>query len=207
MGTPKVMVANLPISVMDGQPQAGAFSGELRKLAIAAVVAGARGRFVRGLAGRGVGTRVIEDKAGGLALERVNALGGFRGLGVSRAGTVQPWGRCFRDPAAVSTLMGYLVRGVRASEREARRDFLMARARAIQHLGPEERASTLAALQSLQDRVRAHHNQAFNTRLHWAVSQATDCANHRTCKQYRKRLGLPVLPRTPPPPQVPAGPP
>merc|ERR1712074_200784 len=93
-------------------------------------------------------TRGIEDKVGGLALERVNALGGFRGLGASRAGTVQPWGRCFRDPAAVATLMGYLVRSVRVSERESRRDFQMARARAIHHLGPEGRVSFLAALQS-----------------------------------------------------------
>ena len=93
LGTPYVMTATLPnTSSSDGQPQAGAINGDLRKLAIAAVVTGARGRFVRGLAGRGVGTRVIEDKAGSLALERINALGGFWGLGVSRAGTVRPWG-------------------------------------------------------------------------------------------------------------------
>ena len=89
--------------------------------------------------------------------------------------------------------MGLLVCGVRASEKAARQDYLMARVRAIQHLGPEERVSTLTALQSLQDKVRAHHNQSYTTWLHWAVSQATDCANHRPCKQYCKRLGLPVL--------------
>ena len=63
--------------IIDSLLKAGG-SRELGEQAKSSVTAASKERFLRTLIQKGVGTRVIEDKAGGLVLEAINARGGLR---------------------------------------------------------------------------------------------------------------------------------
>ena len=178
----------------DGQTEAGRFC-DLERLAVAAVAAGARERFVRELVKRGVGTRVMEDKAGGLSLEHVNAACGFRGMRATGVRCLQTRNRCYRDPVSVVTLVKLLHRRVRAEEKRARQDFLGARARALKSLGPAASGKLLSGIQSARTKAKTERDKHYNQRLQWAVQQAADCQTHRVCSEYRRREGIPGLRR------------
>ena len=129
---------------------------ELREIAVISATATAKERFIRGLLRKGIGTRVIEDKAGGMAIEGINARGGYQSLDATRAGHLGGSGRCYRDGRVVRELMEGVHRGVRDWEGKARKRYLAARARALLDVPTEWGKTRLnQALQSLKAILRA----------------------------------------------------
>ena len=149
----------------DCQTTAGGIQRELRELAIEEVTAGARERFVRGLLRRKIGTRVIEDKAGGMVLEGLNARGGFHSMDATRSRHMTGAGRCYRDPGVVADLMGILHRGVRDLEKVARAKYLTARSNVLQEAATRtERDAINQRLQKLRAAVKLEAEKDYGGR-------------------------------------------
>ena len=68
---------------------------ELRRLLSVLVTATEREKFLRNLLRLGIGTKVLEDKAGGMVLEQINVMGGFGACESTRATNVRVGGRCY----------------------------------------------------------------------------------------------------------------
>ena len=121
-----------PIYTMsDSQTEAGGFIRELRELARVSTTAAARERYLRSLYKGGYGTRVLEDKAGGIVIEAINARGGFGTMGATRAIHMAGGNRCYRDASIFSQLVRIAHWGVRDWQGSARRSYLMARAEVL----------------------------------------------------------------------------